>query len=979
MDSLNLKSYDILEDRQIADVQSRGLILRHKKSGARIAALLNDDDNKVFYIGFRTPPEDETGVPHIIEHTTLCGSEKFPVKDPFVELVKGSLNTFLNAMTYPEKTVYPLASYNDKDFNNLMDVYLDAVFHPNIVKYKEIFMQEGWHYELESEDAPLTINGVVYNEMKGAYSSPESVLQNHISRSLFPDNAYSKDSGGNPKYIPELTYEEYLAFYHKYYHPSNSYIYLYGDMDLTERLDWLDREYLCHYDRTEVDSEIPLQKPFKEMTEVMGEYPISTEESEEDQTYLSYNKVVDTALNKELCQAFSVLDYALVSAPGAPIRQALIDAGIGQDVYGSFDSGQMQPVFSVISKNANVSDKERFVDIIEASLREVAEKGINPESLLAAINSSEFRFREADFGQYPKGLLYGLQCLDSWMFDDTQPFLYLECLDTYDYLKKQIGTGYFEQLIRSYLLENTHGSIVVVAPKKGLNGQEEAALEQSLAEYKAGMTPQEIQELIAQTVHLKQYQEEPSPEEDLRKIRMLTRADLKREASPFSNIEEKISDVPVVRHEVETNGINYITMMFDLGDIPQEEIPVLGLFRAILGYMDTESYRYMDLSNAVNIYTGGISGSIGLYPDVHKTGKLKIKYEIRMKVLERNMTEGMALADEILCTTKLSDTKRLGEIIAQIKSRLQESLSSSGHTVAALRALSYESAFAWYQDATHGIRYYRNVCALEEQLKQDANAVADRLERLMKKVFSVERLMISFTANSISYEKAVPFLKDLIGKLPGKKPSGESKWGGTAKITLEKRNEGFTNASQIQYVARGGSYRKHGYSYSGYLRILKIILSYDYMWINIRVKGGAYGCMSYIFQSGETCFVSYRDPNLSATNAVYEGIPEYLQGFRPDERDMTKYIIGTFGSMDTPLYPEAKGSRSMTAYLQNLTLEDVQKERDEILYATPEDIRALAEPIRAVLSDDLFCVIGNENAIRREAELFEHIQGLYEE
>ncbi|MBR4027425.1 MAG: insulinase family protein, partial [Lachnospiraceae bacterium] len=408
MSFFELETYELQKEQQLHDIHAQGYILRHKKSGARICLISNDDDNKVFYIGFRTPPEDETGVPHIIEHTVLCGSEKFPVKDPFVELVKGSLNTFLNAMTYPDKTIYPIASYNDKDFKNLMDVYMDAVLHPNILKYEEIFKQEGWHYELEEKDAPLTINGVVYNEMKGAYSSPDEMLQNEIYRSLFPHNTYSKDSGGNPNHIPELTYEYYLNFYKKYYHPSNSYIYLYGDFDIKERLEWLDKEYLCHYEQMQVDSEIAYEQPFDKVTYVTSKYPIASDDTEENNSYFAYNKVIGTSLDKTLYQAFDILDYALVSAPGAPVRQALIDAGIGQDVYGAFESGVYQPVFSIYAKNANACDKERFVTIIEDTLKQIVKEGVKESSILASINSTEFRFREADFGSFPKGLLYGL-------------------------------------------------------------------------------------------------------------------------------------------------------------------------------------------------------------------------------------------------------------------------------------------------------------------------------------------------------------------------------------------------------------------------------------------------------------------------------------------------------------------------------------------------------------------------------------------
>ena len=971
MAKLNLAAYEIVEERPIEDIASYGYILRHKKSGARVCVIANDDDNKVFSIGFRTPPEDETGVPHIIEHTTLCGSDKFPVKDPFMELAKGSLNTFLNAMTYPEKTLYPIASYNDQDFKNLMDVYLDAVFHPNITKYQEIFMQEGWHYELESEDAPLIINGVVYNEMKGAYSSPDEVLETAIEAALFPDNTYSKNSGGNPDHIPELTYEAYLEFYHKYYHPCNSYIYLYGDMDVEERLDWMDRNYLSQFGPAEIDSSIEKQKPFDEIRYVETEYPITDDDPEENNTYLSYNKVVADVLDRELYQAFSVLDYVLVSAPGAPIRQALIDAGIGQDVYGSFEDGMLQPFFSIVAKNANEEDQERFVTIIEETLQELVKEGLNQDALLAGINSTEFRFREADYGQFPKGLLYGLQCMESWLFDDKKPFIHLECLDTLQFLREQMNTGYFEKLIQKYLLDNTHGAVVTVVPKKGLNKVREDALAEKLAAYKATLSPEEIKKLVEQTQHLHQYQEEPSADEDLRKIPMLGRKDMRKEAMLFHNEEMKAGNIPVVMHEIATNGIDYMTLMFECGDISQEDVPYLGLLKSLLGYVNTSNYGYADLANAINIYTGGISSGISVYPDLQKTGSVCVKYEVRVKVLENNLKDAMALVDEILTTSDLEDIKRLGEIIAQVKSRLQVNLSSSGNVVAAMRALSYQSRYAFYQDATLGIAYYKLIQKLDEQMKTNPKQVVDKLKALAAKVLVQNRLLVSFTGTKAAYEKAQPLFVQYFGRLPEGTQAGDM-----ATIRLSKKNEGFTDASQIQYVARGGNFKNHGYTYRGTLKILKMILSYEYLWINIRVKGGAYGCMSSFLRTGESYFVSYRDPNLGKTNEIYEKIPEFVKNFEPDERDMTKYIIGTFGSLDTPMNPEAKGSRSMSAYLQHIAYEDIQKERDDILNATPEDIRELADVIAAILEDDCFCVVGNENAIRAESGLFMSIQNL---
>lgn len=967
----DLAEYEILDEHRVEDVQSDGFILRHKKSGARIAILSNNDDNKVFYIGFRTPPEDETGVPHIIEHTTLCGSKKFPVKDPFIELAKGSLNTFLNAMTYPDKTVYPVASCNDQDFKNLMDVYLDAVFNPNITKYEEIFKQEGWHYELTGKDDELKINGVVYNEMKGAYSSPDEVLSSQIYRSLFPDNTYSKDSGGNPEYIPKLTYEAYLDFYHKYYHPSNSYIYLYGDMDVVERLEWLDKEYLSLYDYKKVNSEINKQPAFDEIKNVEAQYSITMDDSQENKTYLSYNRVVGDSLDEMLYQAFDVLDYALVSSPGAPVKQALIDAGIGDDVYGSYDAGILQPVFSFVAKNANASQADEFESIIENTLKEVVKTGINKEALLAGINSSEFKFREADFGQFPKGLLFGLNCLDSWLFDDMKPFIHLECLGTFAKLRKAVDTDYFEKLIQEYLLDNTHGSSVTVKPKRGLGNEREEALAKELSDYKASLSDEEIKKLIEDTEHLKKYQEEPSSDEDLRKLPMLTRADMKKNAMPFSNIEDELLDVKVVRHDIESNGIDYISFLFDAGDFAQSELGYLGFFTNALGLVSTEKYSYTDLANATNIYTGGISTGTASHPDIKDRNNFVFKFEVKLKVLEKNLDKALELMEQMLLSSDFTDTKRLGELVAQIKARLQANLSSSGHLVAAMRSMSSFSRYALYQDELKGIAFYRSICRIEKELSKSPKSVSDKLAAIAKKLFARNRMLISFTGNNEAYGNAKPSLEKVMTGF-----NKMSAVGNQAEVHFNTAKEAFIDASQIQYVAKTGDFICEGYEYTGALRLLRIILSYDYLWINVRVKGGAYGCMNTFLRSGESYFVSYRDPNLSDTLDVYDRIPEYIKSFSPDERDMTKYIIGTFSALDTPMNPEAKGSRSLSAYLEGITYEQIQKERNEILNAQPEDIRRLADLVEAVLKKDSICVIGNENMIKESAGLFENVEKL---
>ena len=965
-----LVTYELIEERNLEDLNSKGLVFRHKKSGARVAVISNDDDNKVFYIGFRTPAEDSTGAPHIIEHSVLCGSDKYPVKDPFVELVKGSLNTFLNAMTYPDKTIYPVASCNDKDFQNLMGVYMDAVFHPNIYKFEEIFKQEGWHYELEDADAPITINGVVYNEMKGAFSSAEDVLSRQILNSLFPDTCYANESGGDPEVIPTLTYEAFLDFHSRYYHPSNSYIYLYGDMDIVEKLQWLDEEYLSHYEQTEPHSEVKTQEAFETPVELVKKYSISSTESEENNTYLSYNIVLGDTLDAKLYQAFDILDYALVGAPGAPIKKALIDAGIGSEIGGGYDSSIKQPTFSVIAKNANTSDKEAFLQIIRSTMEDLVKNGLNKKALLAGINSSEFRYREADYGSLPKGLLYGIQALESWLYDEKEVFLHLEANSVYAYLKEQVETNYFEELLRKYFLENTHASVVIVEPEKGLNAKKEAELEEQLKAYKESLSEADIEQLVADTEGLKAYQEEPSSKEDLNKIPMLARCDMKKEAAPYINEERYMDETLVMHHDIFSNGIVYLALLFDISDFSVEEMPYVSMLKSILGYIDTENYSYGDFANEVNLHTGGVGSTVGLYPSVHNKDDLKVCFEIRTKALLNKLGDARKLVEEMLFTSRFEDEKRLKEVISELKSRQQMLLSSSAHSVASTRAMTYFSRTAAYRNV---IDTYQVLADIEAHFDEKKDALIKELKALTERIFTKQRMMVSITCTKEDYAIAETELKLLKDKLY----NGEGVSAAAAEIVFEQKNEGFMDASQVQYVARAGNYRAHGFEYHGALRILKVILGYDYLWNNIRVKGGAYGCMNGFMRNGDTYFVSYRDPNLSKTNEVYDGIPAYLEQFKADEREMTKYIIGTISDMDTPMNPFAKGERSMTAYLQGLSFEELQKERDEVIGATDADIRGLKELIASVLSEKNLCVVGSEEALQREKELFKELKNLY--
>lgn len=970
----DLSAYEVIKKDSIKDLGSEGWILRHKKSGARIALLSNDDENKVFTIGFKTPPADSTGVAHILEHSVLEGSKEFPVKDPFIELVKGSMNTFLNAMTYPDKTLYPVASCNDKDFANLMHVYLDAVFYPAIYKEPRIFYQEGWHYEMEDVRDELKLNGVVYNEMKGAFSSSDDVLDREIVRGLFPDTVYANESGGDPDAIPDLTYEQFLAFHSRYYHPANSYIYLYGNMDMAERLIWMDEHYLSHFDKIDVDAQIGLQEPFAEPRETRKTYSITESEPMEHNTYLTCSIAAGDVLDREEYIAFQILDYALCSSQGAPLKQALLDAGIGEDVYSDYDSGTRQPYFSIVAKGAEEYQKEEFLRVIEETLEKLSKGGLDKKRLLAGLNYYEFKYREADFGIYPAGLMYGLQMMDSWLYDDEKPFIHIEAGDTYAALRKKVDSRYFEELISEKLLNNPHRSVLVLAPERGLTARKDEELAKRLALYKESLSETELEKIVEQTRQLLAFQEEPDRPEDLAKIPLLAREDIRRKVEPVILEERCVGDTKLIYHSIPTNGISYFRLLFDVTDISSELFPYIGILKAAFGLVDTENYSYQELFTQTDLLTGGIVPVTNLYPNAKDLTQRRITFEVKGKAFDKNLQDAMALIEEMLIRSDYSDTKRLYEILAELKSRLQSSMMSAGHVVAGGRAVSYFSENAAIQEVLSGMDFYRLLEKICGDWEQEGKKTAEKLSELAKQIFCRENLMLDFISQDEAvYEQFRELAGGLKEKLPVKNAAGQP-----YRVETVRRNEGFLSSSQVQYVCRAGNFLKHGLPYTGALRILKGILGNDYLWNQVRVKGGAYGCMCSFGKNGDAWFVSYRDPNLAKTIEAFEAAPGWVEQFADDERAMTQAVIGTISEMDTPMNPAAKGLRSLSIYLTNQTEEQLQRERDEVLDATAQDIRALAAYIRAFLEDDCLCVVGNEKKIEEEKEKFFTLEQLYQ-
>jgi len=965
-----LSAYEVVSEENLPDISGYGIVLRHKKSGARIAVISTEDNNKVFSVGFRTPPEDSTGVAHILEHSVLCGSERFPVKDPFVELAKGSLNTFLNAMTYPDKTIYPVASCNDKDFANLMEVYMDAVFFPNIHHEKNIFLQEGWHYELESADAELSYNGVVYSEMKGAFSSPDEVLFSELQQNLFPDTAYGVESGGDPDYIPELSYEQFLEFHKRYYHPVNSYIYLYGDMDVAERLEWMDREYLSRFEEISLDSSLKLQERFEEKKTAECYYSVNNSEEAKDAAYFAYGVTFTDEKDVVKETAVSLLCSALINKPGTPLKLALTVAGIGEDCAADFTDVVAQPFLAIIAKNAAEEKAEDFLRVVTETLEKCATEGVSKKSLSAALNSMEFSLREGDSGNYPKGLRYCQMMFGTWLYDDARVFENLHWTPIFEKLRELIETDYFESLIRDYLLDNTHRVFLKLYPKVGLLAEKEEALGKELAEYKASLSKEEVDALVAQTNELKKYQSEPSKPEDLAKIPQLTREDIKKEADPFVNEVKEIAGVTTLHQELFTGGIAYVKLLFDMKKVSAELLPYAGILTDLFSRMDTVNHSYLDLNNEISINTGGISVSTMISSKFDDLHNYRVFLVAEGKTLYHKIPELFDYMKELLTETVYQNPERIREILLERKSGLESRYTDMAQGAAVKRASSYFSEVGVAMELLDGIAYYEFISDLLENFESRKEQLVQSLKEVCEAIFAKDVMLFSVTADAEGYEKVKEQCEGLFDAFAPKAK------GGCLSLTPEKKNEGFITPGQMQYVCCAGNFRDAGVEYTGAYEVLRTAMSYGYLWNQVRVLGGAYGAALMALENGRMAFYSWRDPHLNRTMQVYADAVEYIEKFEADEAEMTKYVIGTMSNVDMPRNPRMEGERGLTAYLTGRTFASVQKHRDEILNITVEDMHALAAGVKAMMSQNCCCTVGSEKKVKEDAEHFMTVRDL---
>ena len=959
--------FKVIETSFVEEVHSQAYILEHLYSGARLLYLANDDDNKVFSIAFRTPPADDTGVAHILEHSSLCGSRKYHLKEPFVDLVKGSLNTFLNAMTYPDKTVYPVASRNKKDFHNLMDVYLDAVFYPLIYENKYTMRQEGWHYNLNSPEDELTYNGVVYNEMKGVYSSPDAFLENEAMKALFPDNCYRFESGGYPDAIPELSQEDFLNFHKTYYSPENSFIYLYGDMDIEATLAYLDEEYLCHFAKTGlVHSEIPLQESLLRTAEVEAYYPVDANEDTKGKTYHELSIVTGNATDTLTSMSLRLLECVLLESESSPLRRALVEAGVGQNISGSYVGSLQQPIFSIRAAGSEPEQRDRFISVIYKTLQNITIKGLDKKLLEASLNSTEFKLREADFGPYPKGLIYGLGVLDNWLYggNPIEGLRYEEALQT---MRKGLKTNYYESLIENYLMDNTHKVIVTLLPQPGKEEADQAKSMEKMASIKASMSQQQLEQYAFECAELHRLQAEPDSEEARASIPILKRSDIRQEVELIPKLEEGSALQRLVYVPAETNKIAYTNWYFDISSVTPEQLPLCYLLTDVLGKFNSKRYTYEELSTYGIMYTGGVTFDVRAISAAENADDYRLYFVVKAKALLQNLPHVFDLLEAIGMESILTDVKRFQELLSEVKTDWDDEFFNRGQNIAISRLYSYIAAGARANEQDQ-FSYYQFLKKLYDNFAKEGASVLAQLQKLLATFFQQSKYTLFYSCDEEDRAEVRQQCLNFAIKLPQSKVVDKP-----ASLAAPGHNEGITTAGKVQYVAAGGSFAKFGHRYVGSMKVLETILRYEYLWTKIRIQGGAYGATARFELNGLGVFASYRDPQLAKSLEAYKQLPSWLKTVEFSSRELDKYVIGTISGMDTPLTNTMRLDQAAIQYLKALPDSTRQRIRDEVLHVTNADLQALGKVVEDMLSDGWLCVVGGKQPIEDNREIFTSI------
>ena len=948
-----MHDFELIREREISELKTRAFFYRHR-TGAELLSLSNDDENKVFGINFRTPVADSTGVAHIMEHAVLCGSRKYPVKEPFVELLKGSLNTFLNAFTYPDKTCYPVASQNLQDFYNLIDVYLDAVFYPRITPH--VLQQEGWHYELEQTDESLSYKGVVFNEMKGAYSDPERVLAEHSQHSLFPDNTYGVESGGHPRHIPDLTFEQFQTFYQKYYHPSNARIFFCGDDDPEQRFELLE-EYLKEFEPRAVDSAVGPQPRFAEPRRQVHKYATAPG-SEESRGMVTVNWLLEEEIDLDTRRALQILEYVLIGTPGSPLRKALIDSGLGEDLTGSGLGTELSQLYFGTGLKGVASGRVDEVEkLILKTLERLEQEGIEPEMTAAALNTYEFGLRENNTGAYPRGLALMLRALSGWLHD-RDPFAALSFEESLRWIKSRLQEDerYLEGLIRQHLLDNAHRTTVILEPDSELGKREEAEEEARLQQARARMSAEELRKVIADARKLEELQAAPDSPEALATLPRLQLNDLDREIKVIPIEETMQEEAKVLYHDLPTSGIAYVDVSFDLHALPQEYLPYVSLFGRALLEMGTEKEDFVRLAQRIGARTGGIWPQ-SLVSTQRDGSTTTARLLLRGKTMSDQVEELFAIFAEVLLMAKFDDRERFLQIVLEEKAGEEACLVPNGSAVVSLRLRAQFDEASWISEQMKGVSYLFFLRRLVDQIETSWESVRDKLETMRRMLVNCKALLCNVTLDKEERSRFEPQLTSFLQALPAADWQPQN-W------APDYRNisEGLTIPAQVNYVGKAANIYDLGYQLDGSSSVITRYLATTWLWE--RVQGGAYGAFcSFDPFTGVLSYGSYRDPNLFDTLEVYDGSGRFLKDLEISDDELTKAIIGTVGDLDAYQLPDAKGFTSMVRYLTDTTDEFRQRLRDEVMDTRPGDFGDFADLLEQVRKEGRVVMLGSQEAI----------------
>lgn len=952
-------SFALLQEQEIPELNSHAKLFRHERTGARVVSITNADENKVFGITFRTPPASSNGIAHIMEHSVLCGSRKYRVKEPFIELAKSSLNTFLNAMTYPDKTTYPVASTNLQDFYNLIDVYLDAVLYPLIPE--RTLKQEGWHYELESAEAALAFKGVVFNEMKGNYSSPDSLLDQYSQESIFPDTIYGLDSGGDPLVIPDLTYDEFKSFHQTHYHPSNSYIWFYGDDPEEKRLQIME-SWLRDFDSLEPRSAIPLQNRFESPGRKVHQY--DSGETEDAKSYITVNWMLDENTDPETSLGLSILAHILTATPASPLRKTLMDSGLGEDLAGvGYSEEYRQMIYSTGMKGVIAADVDKVEALILETLKGLTE-GIDGNTIAASVNTVEFQLREQNTGRFPRGLALMLGTLTAWLYD-RDPLEALAFEAPLNSIKERLAGGerYFETLLQKYLVNNMHRVTVILEPDPEVNKRREQIEAERLAKIRAGMSLEQIGSVIQDAAELKRHQETPDPPEVLATIPSLTLGDLDKKVKTVPIEVNKMDEVEVLYHDLFTNGIVYLDLGFDLHNLSQDLLPLVGLFGRSLLELGTEKEDFVQLTQRIGRSTGGIhTGSISA--TVRESDQSALWFTLRGKAIVSQTPELLAILSDVLLSANLDNRERFRQIVLEEKAGAESGLIPGGHRVVNTRLRSHFTEAAWVSEQMDGLENLFFLRKLAEEVDADWPAVLTRLEAVRKSLINRSGMLANVTLDGPNWMLFEPQLAGFLETLPSSE-STPQRWVRNAA----RADEGLTIPAQVNYVGKGANLFAQGYELHGSIHVIENYLGTTWLWDKVRVQGGAYGGFSTFDQnSGVFTYLSYRDPNLLATLENYDNTAKFLRELELSDAELTKSIIGTIGGMDAYLLPDAKGYQSLMRHLTHYTDEVRQEIRDQVLATTVHDFNQFANVLLHVAENGEVVVLGSAEAINKANE-----------